>query len=151
MKKNFTLTTTFFNLFIFAFVFVLPIFVFAQGTTPVSTPTPGTGITYECQRQGPNGVIYGDCGYNNLIDAVKRVIDWLIIFTLEFSVIVIAYAGFKYMISGDNPGERAAANKMLTKAAIGIFFVLAAWLVVNLIARALLTPAVINVTPVVTP
>ncbi len=149
--KNFKINKILINVFVFAIVFALPLFVFAQTNPPRSTPTPGTNLVYECQRQGPNGVIYGDCDYYNLVDAVKRVIDWLIIFTLEFSVVVIAYAGFKYMISGDNPGERAAANKMLTKAAIGIFFVLAAWLVVNLIARALLTPAVINVTPVVTP
>jgi hypothetical protein len=75
------------------------------------------GIVYECNPPG-------DCTYGDLIAAVKRAIDWMIIFTLEFSVVIIAYAGFNYMISGDNPGKRAEANKMLTKVAIGILLVM---------------------------
>lgn len=130
------------------FTMATPVFVFAQGAS-----TPGTGITYECQRQdaATGTTVYGDCGYADLIAAVKRVIDWMIIFVLEFSVVVIVYAGFNYMISGDNPGKRAEANKMLTKVAIGIFFTLAAWLIVNLIASVLLTQAVKNVTPIPVP
>ncbi len=150
--KSFKFNKVLVNIFVFAFLFIIPFVALAQANPPRSTPTPGTNLAYECQRPGPNGVpIYGDCDYQNLIEAVQRVVNWLIIFTLEFSVVVIAYAGFKYMISGDNPGERTAANLMLRKVAIGIFFVLAAWLIVNLIARALLTPAIINVTPPVTP
>lgn len=135
----------------FVLAFSSPVFTHAQVTGGPGASTPGTGLTYECQRTLNGRVIYGDCGYGDLIAAVKRVIDWVIIFTLEFSVVIIAYAGFNYLISGDNPGKRAEANKMLTKVVIGIFFVLAAWLIVNLIARALLTPAVLGVTPTVVP
>jgi hypothetical protein len=124
-------------------LFASPVFIHAQGAS-----TPGTGITYECQRQVNGVTVYGDCGYGDLIAAVKRVIDWMIIFTLEFSVVVIAYAGFNYLISGDNPSKRAEANKMLTKVAIGIFFVLAAWLIVNLIATALLNSSVAGMNPI---
>ncbi len=137
MLKN-ILSKTSLSIQIIALLFslVLPVLAYAQGT----------GVVYECTSGRP-----GECNYTELIAAVVRVINWLIIFTLQFSVVVIVYAGFNYMISGDNPGKRAEANKMLTKVVWGIFFVLAAWLIVNLIARTLLTPAVINVTPTVTP
>jgi Type IV secretion system pilin len=51
--------------------------------------------------------------------------------------IVIAWAGFNYMVSGGNPGKRAQANGILTKAVIGIFFIVAAWLIVQFIVKAL--------------
>jgi hypothetical protein len=121
------------NILLLSLFFLTPLLVAAQG-----------GIVYECNPPG-------DCTYGDLIAAVKRAIDWMIIFTLEFSVVIIAYAGFNYMISGDNPGKRAEANKMLTKVAIGIFLVLAAWLIVTLIANTLLSTSVRGAVPLLLP
>lgn len=88
-----------------------------------------TGITYYC--------LDGNCNFEDLLEAVKRVVDFAVGFTLFFSVVVIAYAGFKYMTSGDNASKRTEANKMLLSVAKGIVFILAAWLIVSLILRAL--------------
>lgn len=123
-------------------LFILPYIVYAQGA-----PTGPNSLTYECFSGG----VYGNCTFDDVIRATQNIINQIIPLVLGFTVVVIAYAGFKYMISGDNPGERASANKMLRSVVIGIFFMMAAWLIVTLIARALLTPAVINVTPVVVP
>lgn len=60
---------------------------------------------------------------------------------LPFSVIVIAYAGFLYLTSGGNQPQLYRAHGMFTKVALGIVWVLAAWLIVTLITNALLTPA----------
>ncbi len=122
------------NIFVFFLLFLIPAFSGAQG-----------GIVYECNH--PNKPV-GECDFNDLILAVKKVVNWLIVFTLEFSVVIIAYAGFNYMVSGDNPGKRTEANKMLTKVVIGIFFVLAAWLIVTLIANVLLDPAFRSAVPI---
>ncbi len=107
--------------------------------TPV-TKAPDTGITYECVQKGVNGGpdVYGNCGFDNLIAGTRDLVNFGIKITLSFSVVVIAFAGAKYMISGDMPGERKKANEMLTKVAKGIAFILAAWLIVNLITSALL-------------
>ena len=113
---------------------LFPVFTYAQNNTPPTTPVK-TGITYDCANE--TGRAPGDCNFQDLVRATKRVVDFGVVFTLEFSVIVIAYAGFKYMISGDNPGERKKANEMLRKVAIGIGFILAAWLIVTLILNAL--------------
>ncbi len=114
---------------------------------------PGTGLTYECPPKTVviNNKTYvkeGECTFNDLIAAAKNFMDKIIVFTLSFSVIVIAVAGYNYMISGTNPSARKDANRMLTKVAIGIFFILAAWLIVTLIANTLLTDEIKKVIPV---
>ena len=140
MTKAIKNTSFALQVLLFCFLLFLPLFVFGQSS-------PSTGIVYECVTAGGT---YGNCSFNDLILATERVIRWAVIFTLQFSVVVIAYAGYLYMISGANPGKRKEANAMLTKVAIGIFFILAAYLIVTLIANALLTPAVKGVTPVIT-
>lgn len=128
-KKNLALLLTSF------FLLLSPGFLLAQATV---NPSPDTGITYECPPEIVNGVsVYGNCKFEDLIKAVQYITNKLVLFTLSFSVVVIAYAGYRYMISGDNPGERTKANEMLKKVAIGIFFILAAWLIVTLITNAL--------------
>lgn len=117
------------------FLIAVPFFTKADTSVPS-----GTGISYECVQKGagPNGTdVYGNCTFADLIVGTKKVVDFGVKFALFFSVIVIAYAGFNYMISGDIPSKRQEANKMLRKVAIGIVFILCAWLIVTLILNAL--------------
>lgn len=132
------------SLVVFITLFSLPVFVSAQDSSP------NTGITYECvQKDSAGNNVYGNCGFTDLINATMRVVDWGIKFALAFSVVVIAYAGFNYMISGDNQSKRKEANQMLLKVFIGIAWMMAAWLVVTLIARALLSQQIIDIVPFV--
>ncbi len=150
------------NITIFAFILLAPAVVVYGQATPVpgtpSTPAPttvvgstNTGFTYECIEKGagPGGADrYGNCTWNNLIEAIQRFFDFAIPFALFFTVVVIAYAGFFYMTTGSNPGNKAKANKMFMNVAIGIFFMLAAWLIVKLITNALIgDPTIINNIP----
>lgn len=105
----------------------------------------GTGITYECVQKGagPGGTdVYGNCGWDNLIAAIKKFFDVAIPMALTFTVVIIAYAGFLYMTSGSNASQRSQANGMFVKVAIGIFFMLGAWLIVTLITNSLLNDSV---------
>jgi hypothetical protein len=113
----------------------LPVFTYSAPST--DTANKKTGITYECMDS--KGVI-GNCDFNDVLSAFKKVADFAAEITLSLSVIVIAWAGFKYMSSGGNPGERTKANQMLVKVAKGIAFILAAWLIVTLIMNALTDP-----------
>ncbi len=117
-------------------LFTLPVFVFSQGGA--------SGLTYECFNNG----LYGNCTFADLTAAVQNFVNQIIIIVLMLTVIPIAYAGFLYMTSGDIAGNRSKANEMLRKVAIGIFFMLAAWLIVNLIATALLSNEVRQVVPI---
>ena len=145
MIKAIKTNNTFHVLFqasVILFLFLFPItFLYGQSS-------PNTGITYECVDSAG---VFGNCTFDDLVRAVERVIRFAILISIQLSVVVIAYAGYNYMMSGDNPKKRSDANQMLTKVAIGIFFMMAAYLIVTLIARALLTPAVLNVTPVFVP
>ena len=123
-----------FSVIIWILFFAVPVLINAQTPpvppNPAPAPAGASGITWECNSPG-------QCTFGDLINAVKTVVKWGTIFALEFSVVVFAYAGFKYMISGEKADERAKANKMLRSVVIGIIFILAAWLVVTLIISAL--------------
>ncbi len=140
--------------------FCVPVFVSAQGaqippspssvsqvqnnvagTNPsAATAAKQTGITYQC-GDGPTA---GNCTFADFVTAAQNVVVFMRNIALMFSVVVIAYAGFKYMISGDNPKARGDANNMLQKGAIGIAVILGAWLIVHLIVSALVSPAVLQ-------
>ena len=98
-----------------------------------------TGIAYYC--------LNGDCTFADLITATKKLVNFGTEFALIFSVVVIAWAGFKYMTSEGNPDKIKEANGMFLNVAKGIVIVLAAWLIVNLITTALLKPGISNIIP----
>lgn len=128
IKKISKFLGTFFTLALL----IVPLFAYSAPSS--ATINDKTGITYECVDA--KGVI-GNCDFQDLLNAVKKVVNFAVGFTLFFSVVVIAFAGFKYMTSGDNASKRTEANKMLLSVAKGIVFILAAWLIVSLILRAL--------------
>ncbi len=122
----------------------IPSVSFAQSPTNPGTTgsngTQSTGITYECVQKGagPGGTdLYGNCTFTDLILAVEKFFRVAIPLAIGFSVVIIAYVGFEYMASGGSPAARSKANDRLVKVAIGIFFMLAAWVIVNMILNAL--------------
>lgn len=76
--------------------------------------------------------------FEQLLIAVKSVINFAVKFVLMFTVVIIAWAGWLYMSSGGNSGKRQEANKMFVNVGWGIFYIMAAWLIVTLITNALL-------------
>ncbi len=124
------------------FLFV-PMLAFSQGG-----PTGPNSLTYECVTGSGASAVYGNCTYQDLINAVRNFTNQLTIYVLAFTVVPIAYAGFLFMTSGGNAGNRSKAKDMLFKVAIGIFFMLSAWLIVSLIANALLAPSFSGVNPI---
>lgn len=119
------------------FLFCLPILLYAQAIGP--TQQQNTGIVYDCANEHGNlSSAPGECTFQDLINAVNKVVTFGRDIALELSVIVLAIAGFKYMTSGGNASKRAEANQMLLKVVYGIIFIIAAWLIVNLITNTLL-------------
>ena len=121
--------------------FSTPLFAFAEGPggpepLPKDTSYPNA-IVYVCIRGAP-----GECTFEDVILAVKHLINWGVEFALMFSVIIIVFAGFKYMTSEGSPGKISEANKMFASVAKGIVLIMAAWLIVTLITGALLKPEI---------
>jgi len=121
-------------------LFLLPVFLHAQTVTDKSFNTKEkTGITYECAQTGPDGkTVYGNCTFQDVLAATNKIVDFGRNFALVFSVVIIAIAGFRYMTSAGNPAKITEANNMFVSVLWGLFFVLAAWLIVHLITNALL-------------
>jgi hypothetical protein len=119
------------GIFFLAFTF-MP--VLALGAESDLSKNNNTGITYECvDKDGTPG----NCDFHDLLTATQKAVKYAVQITLGLCVLVIAYAGWLYMISGANPSKRTEANLMLKKVAIGIFFILAAWFIVSMILNAL--------------
>lgn len=124
------------------FVGVLSLVIFFPLISVVSAQTPDTGTTD--QTSGITTYCVGNDGkdapcnsFDELIGAVKTLVNFAVTFALSFSVVVLAVAGWTYMTSGGDPGKVKKAHEMFLSVAKGIFFVLAAWFIVNLIMTTL--------------
>lgn len=140
IKKTSSLIAT---VFLFVFWFLPALTYSAPSPATNSTGKDGTGITYECGE----GKTAGECDFNDLLNAVNRVVDYAVGITLAFSVVVIAYVGGEYIVYADNPSKRSGANQRLVKVLKGMAFILAAWLIVTLITNSLLKDDIKNVVP----
>ena len=128
------------------FVLLLPAFstLSAQTTNPPNVVTTQLGAVTVCVDLN-NGNQQVPCNsFDQLMTAVKNVINYAVTLALSFSVVVIAYAGWLYLTSGDSATKRSQANGMFVKVAWGIGWVLGAWLVVNLIMTALVNSNIPN-------
>lgn len=108
----------------FILLVLLPVFAFAQSGNFLP-------LVPEC----PAGQ---ECGYAQLLELVRRLINWLIVISVPVSAGVFAWAGFILMTSGDNAGKRSEAKSMMTKVFIGFVFILSAWLIVSTVVGAIL-------------
>ena len=79
-------------------------------------------------------------GWAALIQVANNIMAFVItILILVVTPVMIAWAGFLYVFSPSNPSMRSRANSILKNTAIGIFFALAAWLIVDLLLTSLQT------------
>lgn len=73
-----------------------------------------------------------DCDFSNLLAGVEAVIDFIIYgLAMPVGAVMFAVAGWKMMTAGDNPGAVSEAKTIFKYVAIGLFFALAAWLLVS--------------------
>jgi hypothetical protein len=132
MKKTLIHSLIIFSLAFFALTSVSFAQSGIEGNQPPATPSETSGyrgVIPNCQGN--------TCTWNDIIKTIDYLVDLAMGIALVFSSAVIAFAGFKYMSSGDNPGKRKEANTMLQKVVIGIVLVMGAWVIVNLIFTAL--------------
>lgn len=126
-----------FRILFFILLFTaIPVFVLAA-----SPQSPGYLIVCDPSPDpsGPTAGL-GDCHFDDLIRLGVNIMNFLIVLSTAVAAIVIAYAGFLYLSSAGDEGNVKKAKGMLTKVAIGFFFLIAAWVIVNEIIVALLDP-----------
>ncbi|MBX4199135.1 pilin [Candidatus Parcubacteria bacterium] len=85
-----------------------------------------------------NGTKADPCTYAKLILLSQNLIQDLVIISTLLATAVFAYAGFKLLTSGGDPGALKEAKSIFMKVVIGYVWILAAWLIVYTITNALL-------------
>ena len=67
-----------------------------------------------------------DCGLCCLLNSVYTVTDWIFIFLMALSALMIIIAGFLYATGGGNEKQLSTAKSMITAAVIGMIMLLSA-------------------------
>lgn len=110
----------------------------------VAAPTPVQAIglvsivpdsCYERVTVDGNGKVTVKCGWNELMQMGQNVMTDAIYLAAMAAVISITYAGYLLMSSGGDSGAVKKGKEILWKVVVGIFFTLAAWLLVNTILK----------------
>ena len=115
-------------LFLFiTFILVTP-FIYLQAQAPLVNSSCG---------QISGGKLNKECDFQDFLDLVNRILNWIIIISVPVATGVIAWAGFLYMTTGIAETKNKA-KEILKKVFWGLIFILAAWIIVKTIISALL-------------
>jgi hypothetical protein len=90
---------------------------------------------YAPATQGADGRVSVKCGWDQLMQLGQNILQNAIYLAAMAAVISFVYAGYLYMTSGDDAGARKTANKIFGNVIKGIFFTMAAWLLVATILK----------------
>jgi len=107
-------------LFLFSLVFFLPTPTYAQ-----------QGLAQLAGCSGP------DCGTCHVIKLANGLIMWLITFVFLLFAVLLVRAGVLLVTSGGNPGALQSAKANFINALVGLIIILAAWLIIDTIMKAL--------------
>ncbi len=96
---------------ILAIFLLMPLFTYAQGTTPAPIPST-TGITNQYKLNNPIKV-------DSIQELLNLILKLVIIIATPIVVLFIVFAGFKYVTARGNASQVEEATKALTYAIIG--------------------------------
>ncbi|MFZ2038642.1 MAG: hypothetical protein WAV11_01750 [Minisyncoccia bacterium] len=99
-----------------------------------TSPRPSTGLV-PCG--GPN---QAPCEFKDLFILVNLLMNYALWLVTVVLVGVIAYAGYKYIMSRGNPAEVKKTNQMFWLIVKGLVWMLCAWLLVYTISNTFLNP-----------
>jgi hypothetical protein len=125
-------TRFFLTLALVLVVFVVP-HVAQAGGIPYWGPIIGT----------PANPGWGGCalGWGAVINVINNIISFMLTFAIVFVLpIVIAYAGFMYVINPISAEGRSDAKRVAWNAVVGIVLALAAWMIVDAVMAVLYNP-----------
>lgn len=105
--------------------------------TPVAFESP-TGGLVPCGGKNENGTEQPECNFGYLITMANTVIHFVLFdLAMPVAALLFAYAGWLYLSSGANPGNRTKAKAIFIDVLIGFAIALAAWLIINTILTGL--------------
>ncbi len=108
-------------------VVLATVFLFTPDTTMAA------GLVPQC------GGIANPCQFCHLVLLINNVVDWLVLILAMVAALIFMMAGFKLLTSGGNPEARSWAKQRFYDVAIGFLVLLAAWLLIDTLLKALVT------------
>lgn len=75
----------------------------------------------------------GPAGKQQLVELFTRIINLAVEAAFLVLLIMLIYAGIKYLTSGGDPKSLSSANSTITWALLGILFLAIGWLILRLI------------------
>ena len=139
MSRIRTLTTTLLCTFCFFTFLILPTFVEAQNQ--VATASTTVPLNQDGTIVAGNGFVPcsgAGCDSCHVLIVINTLIKWLIGLSFLFFAALAFAAGFKMVMAGGNSGALQDAKSSFTNAFIGLFIILAAWLMVDTLMRGIL-------------
>ena len=73
-----------------------------------------------------------------MVTLANRIVTFIITIMVAIAVVLMAIAGFRLVTAGSNQGEYNRAKDLIKSILIGIIIILAAWLIIDTVMRALL-------------
>ncbi|MFA5651856.1 MAG: hypothetical protein WC933_00635 [Candidatus Paceibacterota bacterium] len=95
-------------------IVLLPSVVFSAGLIPCD------GITVKCD-------------FSAFAALINNILTWFIGISVSVAAITFSYAGAQILLNPDKPAKIEEGKKMFVKTALGMVFVLGAWLIVHTI------------------
>ena len=84
-----------------------------------------------------------DCTFDHFIQLIQNVINFLLVtIAIPLATILFSYAGWLYLSAAGDSGKISQAHEIFKNVVLGLVLALAAWLIVNTIANALLDKSV---------
>jgi len=83
------------------------------------------------------GGVSNPCEFNDFIDGIKNIIDFLLMITGSIAALVFAYSVFLVLTAGSNEGQVTKAKEMSWSVVKGFALMISAWLLVKLVLTAL--------------
>lgn len=80
-----------------------------------------------------------NCGFCDIGELAQNTINAGIYIAVFLSALLFAWAGWLYMTAGGEPGKASQARQIFWNVGVGLAIILAAWLIVDLIMKMLIS------------
>ena len=70
------------------------------------------------------------CDFADAISTVNRIVNWFVAIAASLGALTLAYAGAQILMNPGNASKLEDAKKMFSKTLWGLFWLLAAWLII---------------------
>jgi len=127
------------------FVVMLPLFFFVAPVALVPETTHALAPIVPCGTGGWNTMTSGGlCQACDIVTLAKNLIDFFVFLVVIVATLLFVNAGVLYIFSPANPGNISRAHHLFTSTLIGLIIVLASWLLVDTVMKALYDNTPVN-------